>query len=273
MPDLQPDQQVEEQLNIEEPKVDAPHELEPEEQALANLKEEPEVPENLDQSEQSQEPVSQDPQGMSRRKAKRLEKLEGLVQHLRGTPQQQQQPKPGGVDYQKMIDADPEVYAQLNQVTQSYGQEQFNAGLSAAENVRFHTRLEIDAPRIESKYPQFDKDSPEFNPGLASAVNEWYLATVGYDPQTDSVRNAGVRYANFVEGIMELADAMAGAKTTRTTENIARQAANAGLRPDGSSAKPLNLNKAPQDMSNDELNAAITASMPRDSRGRFTPQR
>lgn len=252
----------------EEPKEPAT-DLEPEEQALANPKEEPEEPENLDKSEQPEEPAPQDPQGMSRRKAKRLEKLEGLVQHLRGTPQRPQ-PTPGGVDYKKMIEADPEVYEQLNQATQSYGQEQYNAGLSAAENVRFHTRLEIDAPRIESKYPQFDKDSPEFNPGLASAVNEWYLATVGYDPQTDSVRNAGVRYANFVEGIMELADAMAGAKTTKTTENIARQAANAGLRPDGSSAKPMNLNKAPEDMTYEELQAAAKATMPRDSQGRFT---
>ena len=208
---------------------------------------------------------------MSRRKAKRLEKLEGLVQHLRGTPQRPQ-PKPGGVDYKKMIEADPEVYEQLNQATQTYGQEQYNAGLEQANAVRFHTRLEIDAPRIEGKYPQFDKDSPEFNPGLASAVNEWYLATVGYDAQTDTVRNAGVRYSSFVEGIMELADAMAGAKTTKTTENIARQAANAGLRPDGSSAKPLNLNKAPQDMTEAELKAAVNMTMPRDNRGRFTNQ-
>jgi hypothetical protein len=264
MADLSDQPLEQEQPEGEQPQVEPKEELTPEEQALAEPKEEPEQPENPEQPETPKEE-----QPMSRRAARRLEKLEGLVQRLRG-PQPQPQRKAEGIDYQKLIEADPEVYDQLTKASQDFGQAQFNAGLEQANSVRFHTRLEIDAPRVEGKYPQFDRNSQEFNPGLASAVNEWYLATVGYDPNTDSVRNASVRYADFVEGIMELADAMAGVKTTRTTENIARQAANAGLRPDGSSAKPLNLNKAPQDMTEAELNAAIGATMPRDARGRFT---
>jgi hypothetical protein len=267
MADL-PDQQLEqEQPEGEQPQEEPKEELTPEEQALAEPKEEPEQPE--EEPENPEEPKQPEGQEMSRRKAKRLEKLEGLIGRLR-SPQAQPQRKAEGIDYQKLIEADPEVYDQLSKASQDFGQAQYNAGLEQANSVRFHTRLEIDAPRIEGKYPQFDRSSQEFNPGLAGAVNEWYLATVGYDPNTDSVRNAGVRYADFVEGIMELADAMAGAKTTKTTENIARQAANVGLRPDGSSAKPMNLNKAPQDMTEAELNAAIGATMPRDSHGRFT---
>lgn len=265
MPDPTDNQPVEQPEVPEEQPVEQQEELTPEEQALASPQEEPETPEI---PETPVEPVQPE---MSRRKAQRLEKLEGLVERLRG-PQQQPQRKAPGIDYQKLIEAEPEVYDQLSKASQDYGQTQYEAGLQAANNVRFHTRLEIDAPRIESKYPQFDKNSPEFNPGVASAMNNWYLAMVGYDPQTDNVKNADVRYGDFVEGIMELAEAMAGVKTTRSTQNIARQAANAGLRPDGSSAKPLNLNKAPEDMNEAELKAAINASMPRDNRGRFTSQ-
>ena len=68
---------------------------------------------------------------------------------------------------------------------------------------------------------------------------------------------------------MELADNMAGVKTQQATRNIAQQAAKTGLRPDGTSVKPLDLNKAPEDMTDEELRAATNATMPRDSRGRF----
>jgi Predicted membrane protein len=263
LPDNQKPEQPEAPEDPKEPQGD----LEPEEKSLANP-EEPEQPESPENPNELPENPEGEPDQMSRRKAKRLEKLEGLVERLKG-PQSQPQRKTEGIDYRKMIEADDQVYDQLSKASQDYGQQQFNAGLEQASSIQFHTRLELDAPRIESKYPQFDKDASEFNPGLASAVNEWYLATVGFNPETGGVQNANVRYADFVEGIMDLADAMAGARATKTTENIAKQAANAGLRPDGSSAKPLNLNKAPEDMTDEELRAAAKASMPRDSRGRF----
>lgn len=130
------------------------------------------------------------------------------------------------------------------------------------ESIQFHTRLEIDAPRVASKFKQLDKDSSEFNPAVANAINEWYLATAGYNPQTNQVGNANVRYADFVEGIMEMADEIAGQKVQSTTKNIAKQAATTGIRPDGSKAKRLNLNQAPQDMTDEELALAIKRMMP-----------
>lgn len=274
MADEPAEQPVEqEQPAAEEPQVEPEQqELEPEEQSLANPEEEPEREPEPETPEEPREPEQQE-QPMSRRKAKRLEKLEGLVERLK-SPQAQPQNKPNqAIDYRKLIDADDQVYEQLDKVTQDFGQTQFNAGLEQANAVRFHTRLEIDAPRVESKYSQFDRSSPEFNPGVTSAVNEFYLATVGYNPQTDTVQNPNLRYGDFVDALAELGEAMFSTNTARTTKNIVRQAANAGLRPDGSSAKPLNLNKAPEDMTEAELNAAIGATMPRDTRGRFTSQK
>lgn len=229
----------------------------------------PEQPEEEPQASAEEEVENVDPQPMSRRKAKRLEKLEGLVQRLRGAEPPKTQPD-SGINYRDMIQADDDVYQQLEQASQTYGQQQYQQGLQEAKAIQFHTRLEIDAPRVEAKYAQFNKESSEFNPAMADAINQWYLASVGFDAKTGYVANPNVRYAEFVEGIMELADTMASTKTAKTTQNIAKQAASTGLRPDGSSAKPLNLNKAPHEMTNEELNAAISGSLPRDARGRFT---
>lgn len=257
---------------VEQP-VEQQPELEPEEQALANPQPEPETPENPETPVEPEQPATQEQPEMSRRKAQRLEKLEGLVERLRG-PQTQQQRKAEGIDYSKLVDAEPEVIDQLSKASQDFGQTQYQAGLDQANAVRFHTRLEIDAPRVESRHPQFDKSNPEtFQPGVVSAVNNFYLGMVGYDPQTDTVKNPEIRYGDFVDALAELGEAMFSNKTTKTTQNIARQAANTGLRPDGSSAKPLNWQgKDPSSMSEAELKAAIGATLPRDSQGRFTSQ-
>lgn len=239
----------------------------------------PEAEPSQEEEDPEQEPAPAEEEGaeeapppMSRRKAKRLEKLESLVERLKG---EEPASKPGaeGINYEEMIEADPAVIDQLKAKSQEFGQNQFNAGLEEAKSIRFHTRLEIDAPRIEAKYPIFDKESSDFNPAVVDSINRWYLATVGYDPKTDRVANANLRYADFIEGIMELSDNVASRKTTESARNIAKQAASTGLRPDGSSAKPFNLAKAPQEMTDEELSAAIKATMPRDDKGRFASRK
>jgi hypothetical protein len=280
------DDQPNEQLDVETPEQveqqpDKPEEEggQPESPAPADQPDkqpdEPQQPEAEEVEEEEQSPEKEEqPEGISKRKAKRLEKLEGLVNRLKGDSQEKpQQPKTDAINYKDLIDAPDEVYEELQKKSEEYGSKQYQAGLEQAKSIQFHTRLEIDSPRVESKFPQFDKSSEEFNPGLANAINQWYLATVGYNSKTGKVANADVRYGEFVEGIMELADAMAGSKSAKTTENVVKQAANTGLRPDGSSVKPMNLNKAPQDMSDQELEAAIKTVMPRNDKGRFISQK
>lgn len=251
----EPEQKVEQETaKEEEPKVESKEEPKDEPQKSDEIEEKEEEDKTPEEEEGEEVP----PQ-MSRRKAKRLEKLEGLVERLKKeeTPTK----KPEGINYRDMIQADDEVYSQLETKSQEYGQTQYNAGLEQAKSIQFHTRLEIDAPKVESRYPIFDKESPEFNPVVANSINQWYLASVGYDPKTDTVANGKVRYSEFVEGIMELADNMAGQKSVKTTQNIAKQAATTGLRPDGSSAKRLDLTKAPEQMTDDELKAVISQSI------------
>lgn len=277
MADDQADPKLEEPVaeTQEEPKEEKKEESpadksveEAQEETPEGQEEVPETPETPEIPEIPEEPAETQ---MSRRKAKRLEKLESLVERLKKP--EPPAPKQQGINYSEMIEADAQTLQQLQAKSQEYGQAQYQAGLEQAKLVQFQTRLEIDAPKIESKYPQFNKESTEFNPAMANAVNEWYLATVGYNPATETVQNPNVRYGDFVEGIMELAENMAGVKTQKTVENIAKQAASTGLRPDGSSAKTLDLTKAPEDMTDEELNAAIASAMPRDARGRFTTQK
>lgn len=215
---------------------------------------EEEAPEEPSVEEPGEE---QAPPQMSKRKAERLAKLENLVSKLKGEETPAQVPKPQGIDYKEVLNADEETIAQFETDRLATAESSFNHGLAQAKSIQFHTRLEIDAPKVENKYPIFDKDSPEFQPETADAINRWYLTSVGYDAKSDTVANPNVRYSDFVEGIMELADSMAGAKVETSKKNIAAQAANTGLRPDGSATK-LNLNKAPQDMTDEELKTVIT---------------
>lgn len=252
MADDKPKQDSDEPIvatELEEPKEDPKEEPSkaPEEKAeeAEEPKEEPE--------EETPEP---DEPPMSKRKAERLEKLESLVEKLRGS-ETPAKPDVKGMDFNTALTADPETVKQLEEDRNTVSQASYQQGLEQAKSIQFHTRLEIDAPRIEAKYPILDKSSDEFNPALANNINQWYLTTVGFNPKTDTVANSQVRYSDFVDGVMEVADQMAGEKNTASAKNIAKQAASTGLRPDGSTAKRMNLNKMPQDMTDEELKAVI----------------
>lgn len=173
-------------------------------------------------------------------------------------------PKPAAdaIDYEKDINADPELRKKLSDDRQRAADAALQQGLDATRTIKFHTRLEIDAPRVEAKYPQLDKDAEEFNPQLANAINTMFLTTVGYDQKTDTVRDDELRYSTYVESIFELASEIAGKQTETTRTNIKKQAAKTGLRPDGSGTKKLNLNKPAEQMTDEELDAVIALGIP-----------
>ena len=88
-------------------------------------------------------------------------------------------------------------------------------------------------------------------------MNTWYLQTTGYDAETGRGANPNIRYSEFVEGIMELGKVIGSQEAVKTAKNVAKQAATTGLRPDGSTAKRLDLNKAPGAMTDEELDAFL----------------
>ncbi len=239
--------------------IDQEQPVEPEQPA--EVDEPVEVEDEEEQFAEQDQPT--EPQQPSRRKELRIQKL---VERLRsnGTqPQRRDDNKPKGLNYREALDADDETIQQLETDRNSYGQNRYAEGLEAAKTIQFHTRLEVDAPRVSAKYPVLDEDSDKFHAPLANSINQFYLATVGYDPGSDTVQNTKVRYADFVDSFMELVEETAATRTQASAKNIARQAAQTGIRPDGSSAKRLNLNKNPADMTDEELDAIIAQGIPK----------
>lgn len=247
-----PQEQIEETPETPEEITETPET--PEEEPTQETPTEEEIPEKTPETPEGQE------RQPSRRESLRIQQL---LQKMKESKEEPTPEVPNALDYGQALDADPEVIKKLEEDRAKYGQTIRDQTLQKLESIQFHNRLEIDAPRVESKYPALDKSSPDFNPAVADALNTSYLSLVGYDPETDSVRNPNIRYADYIEAQMELAEAIAGEKNQKTVQNIAKQAATTGLRPDGSKAKGLNLNQSPDQMTDEELAAAIAATLPK----------
>lgn len=236
------EEEVEVEPSAEEPKTEEP---------------EVETPEPAEPEPEEPEPEEKPP---SRREQLRIQQVIAKAKSGGFTPRVE---APKGIDYAQTLDADPETIKKLEDDRKQMVDAERASSVRQAEAIQFRTLLEIDTPKIETKYPLFNsQDKENFNPAVSDAVNSWYLATVGWDPQTNLVQNANVRYGDFVEGVMELAKEIADQKVSSTSKNIARQSAQTGIRPDGSQAKRLNLNQAPENMSDEELKAIIGQAIP-----------
>lgn len=220
--------------------------------------EEPETPVAGEEPEEEEEPVAPPP---SRREQLRINQL--LEKMRESKPEPKTPTVTGAIDYEKTLDADPELIKKLQDDRTAAIQAGWNQGAEQVKTIQFHTRLEVDAPRVEAKYPQLDKDSEGFNPQLAMAINTMYLTTVGYDASSDTVRDPSLRYSDYVNSIFELAGEIGAQSTEATRTNIKKTAAKTGLRPDGSSAKKMNLNKPPEQMTDEELDAVIGMAIPK----------
>lgn len=220
--------------------------------------------ENQDEETETEEETEEEPEPEKKVSRRKELRIQALVNKLSGkTAKDSPKPDvPGALDYKTALDADDETITKLEEDRRSYSEAFYQKGLDQAKAMQFHTRLEIDAPRIAAKFPLFDPESDQFDSTTADAINQWYLAQVGYDSKTDTVRNSDVRYGDFVEGIMELADELATRKVATTRKNVVKQAAKTGLRPDGSSPKRLNLNQSPDRMTDEELDAIIGSAIP-----------
>lgn len=260
------DEELDKRLNgeeeVAEPTEAQPSEEEPtEEPEDQETQEEPEEEQPEQGSEPQEEepkeeqPKEEEPKPPSRREQHRIQHILAKRADAQAPLQQQQE----NLDYSKELDADPEVIERLNKDRQASQQQGYNQGFEQAKAIQFHTRLEVDAPKVEAKYDFLDKNSANFDPVRADAINSLYLNQVGYDAgdpsrgRSESVANPNIRYAEFVEAQMEFAEALMADRQAQTVKNVTKQAAQTGLRPDGSAAKALNLNKQPGDMTDEEL--------------------
>lgn len=216
--------------------------------------EQPDVP---GEQEPQHQPAEEKPP--SRREQLRIQQL--LERYPQGQQQPQQQPAPqsarqGAINYAEELDADPEVIARLEEDRRTAENARYQEGLKQAQAYEWRTLLQVDAPMMERDHPQLDKNSPEFHPAITHSLSTMYLQMSGYDKQTGLASSPGMRWSEFVPAIWELADEIANLKTQQVRQQVTQQAANTGIRPDGSATK-LNLNKDPEHMSDAELDAYL----------------
>lgn len=243
-----------------------PETVEPTEESVGEPTEEasPDTEETVEPEQEEETPETPEEKPPSRREQLRVQSL--LKKY--GPPPVPQKSEPEAHDYRQVIDAEDEVINTLETDRQTYGQEQRTQGrqetLSEVQSVKWETLLHVDAPVVEAKYKVLDpNDKENFHPALSDALTNRYLNEVGYDDQTGLVKNPNLRWKDFVEAEFELADEIANTRIAATTKNIAQQTAQTGLRPDGGQAKRLNLNQAPENMTDEELYAALGQTPPK----------
>jgi pyruvate/2-oxoglutarate dehydrogenase complex dihydrolipoamide acyltransferase (E2) component len=220
------------------------------------------------------EPAQPDPQvepdpelPQSRRESLRIAKLveRQLQERQLSAPQPQ-----NALNYADKLEVDnPQILKDLENDRRTVSDQAYQAGIRQAETISWKSSLRMESPIVQGKYKFLDnRDPANFNPAAADAMNQKYLRYVGYtagDPSRgvpESVQIPDVSYLEFVEAEMEFADEIARHRVENTTRNIAKQAATTGLRPDGSRAKRLDLNKDPEMMTDEELDARIAQAVP-----------
>ena len=195
-------------------------------------------------------------------------RIQQLLSKMKQEPRQQTNKPvadPDSLNYAEELDADPEIIKRLEDDRKRTSDASYDRAVKLNESSQWQTLLYVDAPQIEAKYKILNpKDTENFHPVLAEALTQRYLNMVGYDPQTKLVDRPNIRWSEFVESEMELADEIAATRVASTTTNLKKQAATTALRPDGSSsATKLNLNQAPESMTDEELDAYLASAFPK----------
>lgn len=259
---------VAEETKVEESPVDESQ------QEISEPTEQPETEAEAEEAEETPaEPEPEEtPATPSRREQLRVQDLLKKYGPPSEAPSQETKP-----NFRDRVNADDDTYKIMEDTAEQYAAGRSDQILAQAETRTWRKFLALEDKQVRAAHPELDGSNKErFHPALADAINTKYLRMIGWKPGDPSrgipetVAYPDISYADFVEAEMEFADELASVKAATTTRNIAQQAATTGLRPDGTSSKPLDLNKAPEKMTDEELEAAMNAALPeRDARGRF----
>lgn len=209
--------------------------------------------------EEPEEPEEQKPP--SRRETLRIQQL---LEKMKQQPKTPEATVPGGIDYAKDLEADPEVAKVLEADRNSAIQQAARQTQAQLATYQWDTMVNIDGPQVAKEYSLLDKDSVDFHPALFDSMTKMYFQLSGVNIGKDgayTVSNPGMRWKDFVDSYFETADELANEKTRAATSNITKQAAQTGIRPSGGRTKALDLNKAPNQMNKEELEARIAQDL------------
>lgn len=200
-----------------------------------------EVEETVETTEETQETEEEaTEEELSPRQQKRVEqlkqsKLDSILDRVTQGKTQSSTYKP--LDYKETIEADEQVINQL-----SKDREQYATSLQEQTNERLTTELwkrdiKTDLALVKDKLDKLD-------PSDARAIDREYLLYSGYDQERGRVANPTISYAEFVEAQIERAERLASNLNIRTQQNVAKQAAQTGLRPTGGASKATKISSA-----------------------------
>lgn len=196
--------------------------------------------EDADQQEEVEEA------DLSPRQQKRVEQLEKKAEELKlnkildriqGVKQPQRREQSDPLNYRDAIEAPDEVYDTLDNDRRNYGDQRYNEGLEVVKAMEFRTNIKLDLPLVREKLDKLD-------PADAAAIDREYLLYTGYDAQTGIVKNPDIGYADFVEAQIERAERLATNMHLKSQQNIAKQAAQTGVRPDGGGRQGIKIESA-----------------------------
>lgn len=261
-----------EELEQEEIETTGIEDDEPESKDEGGDSEEVDEPESEEPEKEETEEEEPEEQPVSRRESKRIQSLLEKMRVGKDDGPEPNQQRQAQFKNEPIIPEGDYDLDQVNKMANDYAQDLYQKGMSEAQvqnqvyadRTMFSTRLEIDMPRITSKYEFLDEESSDFNPGIADFVNRMYLNTVGYDPNMGvPTTNKDLRYPDFVEGIMEMVGMLSNGKVAETTKNVAKQAARTGIRPGGVQQRASYQGDDPSKMTDAQLAEAIKQNLGR----------
>lgn len=169
-------------------------------------------------------------------------------------------PSQDRMDYAQQLEADPEVVKRLEADRQAAAKQAFDEGQQSANQRReydqFYNNIRFDLPLVKDRLDRLDPEDVQ-------ELDDEYLFVTGADTTKGTVKIPNLSYAAWMNARLDQTERLAARMNAQTVKNVAKQAATTGLRPDGSSAKKLNLNQAPQNMSIEELYASIGQTPPK----------
>lgn len=197
---------------------------------------EPEEPKSDDEAEDA----PKDEEELSPRQQKRVEqlkqsKLDSILDRVTQGKTQSSTYKP--LDYKETIDADPQVIEQLSKDRSSAVEDAVTQNQEYIKTELWKRDIKTDLSLVKDKLDRLD-------PSDARAIDKEYLLYSGYDPQSGRVANPTIGYAEFVEAQIDRAHTIASNLNVKTQQNVAKQAAQTGLRPTGGASKATKISSA-----------------------------
>lgn len=185
-----------------------------------------------DQAEEAEVEEEQE-QELTPRQQKRVEqiqemKLNKILENVTGSKTiAEKQSTYNPLDYTQAIEADKEVVDQLASDREQYGQQRYAEGLQQVQYMQWQNNIRFDLPLVKEKLDQLP-------PAVARAIDREYLLYSGADVEKGVVTNPNISYAEFVDAQIEKAELIASVKSVDSQKNVAKQAAQTGIRPNGS---------------------------------------